>query len=114
MENIKQNLKKITPLLNKGERIQKSLFGTFQELENEKSVPRKGLLCATNERICFYSEEIDHSFSALDYYKIDSVDLFPSELFLHHEGIQHAITFIEEGDINDFNHYVLDRMEIKA
>ncbi|MBQ0138801.1 MAG: hypothetical protein KBT36_05860 [Kurthia sp.] len=114
MENIKNNLRKITPLLNKGERIQKSLFGTFQELENENSIPIKGILCATNERICFYSEEIDHSFSALDYYKIDSVDILPSQLSLLHEGIQHSITFIEEGDLHDFNHYVLDRMEIKA
>lgn len=114
MENIKNNLKKITPMLNKGERIQKSLFGTFKEIENEHFIPRKGILCATNERVCFYSEEVKNSFSALDYYQIDAVDVLPLELSFLHNGIHHTISSIEEGDIDDFNHFLLDRMVIKS
>lgn len=115
MEKIKNSLKKITPLLNKGERIQKSLFGTFQELENEYFIPRKGILCATNERICFYSDETaQQSFSELDYYQIDSVDVLPLELAFLHNGIQHKISSIEEGNLADFNHFILERMVIKS
>lgn len=114
MNNIRSNALKLQPFLNQGERIQKSLFGTFQQEKNANSIPQKGILCATNERIFFYSDEVVQSFSVLDYYKIDAVDLLPLAMSLHHEGMSTTLSFIEEGDIGDFNHFVLDRMIIKS
>ncbi|GEK30146.1 hypothetical protein KZO01_04550 [Kurthia zopfii] len=111
MENLKIALDRMNPYLNRGERIQSSLLGMFNFAT---STPQKGILYATNERICLFSEE---NFSVLDYYKIDAIEsdeMISNELTLHYGGQIHKISLIEEGDTLAFNHFVLDRMEIKS
>lgn len=111
MENLKIALDRMNPYLNRGERIQSSLLGMFNFAT---STPQKGILCATNERICLFFEE---NFSALDYYKIEALESDESilnELTLHYGEQSHKISLIEEGDLLAFNHFVLDRMEIKS
>lgn len=104
-------------LLNTGERIQKSIFGTYQQM-NDSSCSQKGILCATNEKIYFLPQDIASNFSTMDYYKIESVDFNEpaevAEMSIQYNGTRHTMSLIEEGDAIDFNHFVLDRMEIKS
>lgn len=118
MDNIKNNIGRITSLLNNGERIQKSILGTYQQLSNNGSESQKGVLYATNEKIYFLPLDLASNFSTMDYYKIEAIDFVQppndTEMSIQYNGNRHTMSFIEEGDAIDFNHFVLDRMEIKS
>lgn len=118
MEIIKANMSRMNALLNNGERIQKSIFGSFLQSVSYEAQAQKGILCATNERLYFFPENIDLQCSKMDYYKIEAIDFIDlpkaHEMAIHYNGSRHTMSFIEEGDAGDFNHFVLDRMEIKS
>lgn len=118
MENIKINIPRLNSLLSNGERIQKSIFGSFQQIVGPDSPVQKGILCATNERLYFLPENIELQCSTMDYYKIEAVDFIQPpkaiEMAIHYNGNRHSMSFIEEGDASDLNHFILDRMEIKS
>ncbi|GEK33800.1 PH domain-containing protein [Kurthia sibirica] len=117
MNNIKQAVSLLQPHLNSGERIQKSILGMYQQLTAVNSTPKKGILCATNERLCFFSNDMEQPVTSFDYYKLEAVDLTEDQtiiLTLTCNGETSIMSFIEEGDAADFNHFVLDRMEIKS
>lgn len=118
MEIIKSNISRINALLSSGERIQKSIFGSFLHIAGHEEQSQKGILCATNERLYFFPENLDLQCSKMDYYKIEAIDFIElpkaTEMAIHYNGSRHTMSFIEEGDAGDFNHFVLDRMEIKS
>lgn len=117
VNNIKQALTLLHPYLNTGERIQKSILGMYQQQSATNSNPKKGILCATNERLCFFTDDTEQSFSALDYYTIEAVDFTEDQakiITFTCNGQTSIMSLIEEGDANDFNHFVLDRMKIKS
>lgn len=117
MEKIKSNQSRINSYLNSGERVQKSIFGTFSLASEQMTPSQKGILCATNERLFFIGEEEQQSISVIDYYKIEAVNELAqdvAEISFYYDGKQHTMSFIEEGDLSSFNHFVLDRMEIKS
>lgn len=118
MENIKGNISRMNALLNNGERIQKSIFGSFLQIAEHETQAQKGILYATNMRLYFLPQNSELKYSTMDYFKIEAVDLveLPKtiEMAIHYDGHKHTMSFIEEGDAGDFNHFVLDRMEIKS
>lgn len=87
-------------------------------MSSTSSNSQKGLLCATNEKIYFLPADLTSDFSTMDYYKIEAVDFIQppeaTEMSIQYNGTRHTMSFIEEGDAIDFNHFVLDRMEIKS
>lgn len=109
MENTTSISTHLHAFFNKNERVQVQLVGNFAYVHAET----KGTLFATNERICFYAHD-DSAFLTFDYYEIDAVILHPDEVIFYNQGERHILSDIEQGNVEEFNQFVIDRMQIKS
>lgn len=112
MKNLKTAMTLVQSHLNENEIIENSLYGMFQYQVFGMGSQRKGILVATNERMCFYTKYLGTgTFKVFDYEKIDSIKvekglLTGKKVVLYHDGEREVMNLIEEGDLEDFTVFV--------
>ncbi|MFJ8525439.1 PH domain-containing protein [Bacillus cereus] len=118
MKNIKTALTLVQSHLNGNEIIENSLYGMFQYQVFGMGSQRKGILVATNERMCFYTKYLgSETFKVFNYAKIDSIDvekglLTGKKIIFYHDGEREVMNLIEEGDLERFAVFVKEKIMI--
>lgn len=92
MENLKTAKKLVKSHLNANKTIENNLYGMFQYQLFDAGGQRKGILIASNERICFYTKYLgSEAFALFNYAKMDSTEvekglLTGKKIVFYHDG----------------------------
>ncbi|MBK5492003.1 PH domain-containing protein [Bacillus sp. TH13] len=117
MENLKKAMTLVQPHLGTEEVVEKSVYGMFQFQLFGAGGQRKGILIATNERLCFYTKYLgNETFEVFEYKKIDSIKvekglLSGPKIVFYHNGNREMMNLIEDGDLEVFVRFVKEKIK---
>ncbi|GAB6523454.1 PH domain-containing protein [Bacillus cereus] len=112
MENLKKAMTVAQAHFGTEEVVEKSIYGMFQYQLFGAGGQRKGILVATNERLCFYTKYLgSETFEVFEYKNIDSIKvekglLGGEKVVFYHDGNREMMNLIEEGDLTAFVEFV--------
>ncbi|MDA1680923.1 PH domain-containing protein [Bacillus cereus group sp. TH152-1LC] len=118
MKNVKTAMTLVQSHLNENESIENCLYGMFQYQVFGMGGQRKGILVATNERMCFYTKYLgSETFKVFDYAKVNSIEvekglLTGNKIIFYHDGEREVMNLIEEGDLEGFAVFVKEKIMI--
>ncbi|PDX96491.1 hypothetical protein COK34_20175 [Bacillus thuringiensis] len=118
MKNLNTAMTLVQSYLNENEIIENSLYGMFQYQVFGMGGQKKGILVATNERMCFYTKYLEsETFRVFNYAKIDSIEvekglLTGKKIIFFHDGEREVMNLIEEGDPAGFIVFVKEKIMI--
>lgn len=116
MKNLKTAMTLIQSHFNTNEFVERSVYGMFQYQLFGMGGQRKGILAATNERLCFYTKYLGiETLEVFDYDKIDSIRvekelLKGKKVVFYHDGERQMMNLIETGDLEELVTFVKEKM----
>lgn len=120
MANKEKNLNLVKEtVLNDGETIQYSIFGTYETKTLGNNTVKNGILVATEKRIIFYAKRLSgFDLENFDYNKISTFELskklMGNVLTIYSSGNKVNVKWINDAELDDFVEYVNDRMQSKS
>jgi hypothetical protein len=119
MANKEKNLNLVKEtVLNNGESVQYSIFGTYETKTLGNNTVKNGILVATEKRIIFYAKRFSgFDLENFDYSKISTFELskklIGNVLTIYSSGNKVNVKWINDAELDDFVTYVNDRMQSK-